>query len=107
MTQNQNSVFQERWQKMSFYLQLQNIGSELSRARNMKKIGNKAQERKSFERAIELIDFTTQVTASYERLRELLRLREAVASFLVGKELNISIDALYNYTFSFSLLNNL
>ena len=94
----------ERWAAFPLHTQLLNVGSEISRAREMRRAGDRLQEERCYERALELIDITIETTRNLAQLRELTLLREAVASFTAKSELNISLDLLYNYLLQFSTL---
>lgn len=61
-----------RWAEMSFFEQMGNIGSEVSRACRWKEKGKPEMMRKAFEQALELLDFTIALSHG-PRLRELVR----------------------------------
>ncbi len=61
-----------------------NIGSEVERALNWRAKGNLEYSRKAFERALELLDLTRNTVTGPARLKELARLREAMADYFVG-----------------------
>ncbi|MEW5895515.1 MAG: hypothetical protein AB1650_07150 [Candidatus Omnitrophota bacterium] len=73
-----------RWARMSLAEQMANIGSEVSRALNWQQKGKKDLSQKALHRAFELIDLTVADTKKYSRLKELLRVREALADFFCG-----------------------
>lgn len=79
-----------RWSSMSFFEQMGNIGSEVSRACKWKEKGKPEMMQKAFERGLELLDFTIE-ESNGARLRELLRARETMCDFFVG-------DNVYNST---------
>ena len=68
-----------RWNRLSFAEQMANIGSEVERTISWKKKGRPEISSRAFERALELIDLTIADTKNRTRLRELLRVREAVS----------------------------
>ena len=68
-----------RWYLLSFAEQMANIGSEIERTINWKKKGRHDISSRAFERALELIDLTIADSKNRKRLRELLRVREAVS----------------------------
>ena len=68
-----------RWKQLSFVEQMANIGSEIERTIAWKKKGRPEISRRAFERALELIDLTVADAKNLTRLRELLRVREAIA----------------------------
>jgi len=73
-----------RWGQLSFSEQMANIGSEVERALNWQAKGNLAYSQKAFERALELLDLTLDSVTSPSRLKEIARLREAIADYFVG-----------------------
>ena len=73
-----------RWGRLSFLEQMANIGSEVERALNWQVKANVAYSQKAFERALELIDLTLDVTTSPGRFKELARVREAIADYFIG-----------------------
>ena len=68
-----------RWNTLSFAEQMANIGSEIERTISWKKKGRPEISSRAFERALELIDLTVADAKNLTRLRELLRVREAVS----------------------------
>jgi len=68
-----------RWNLLSFAEQMANIGSEIGRTISWKKKGRPEISSRAFERALELIDLTIADAKKLSRLRELLRVREALA----------------------------
>lgn len=81
-----------RWQEMSFMKQMANIGSEVERALKWRAKNNAEYARLAFERALELIDLTLQGQKSFARLKEICRLREALADYFFGRNEFKSID---------------
>ena len=73
-----------RWGRLPFLEQMANIGSEVERALNWQAKGNVAYSQKAFERALELVDLTLDSATGMARLKELARLREAVADYFAG-----------------------
>jgi hypothetical protein len=76
------SLAEGRWQKLSFLEQMANIGSEVERAIRWKKKQNTESFTRAFERMLELIDLTAKDPANRKRLRELMRVREALVDYL-------------------------
>jgi hypothetical protein len=74
-----------RWFKLSLVEQMANIGSDVGRAVQWKEKGDLTASNQAFERALELIDFTTTDPKNKGRLREVLRVREFLADFFVGE----------------------
>lgn len=56
-----------------------NIGSEVGRTINWKDKNNHAYSRMAFDRALELLDLTISDQRNIKRLREIVRVREALA----------------------------
>ena len=84
MTQKLNyqhkSLSEGRWQALSFFEQMANIGSEVERA--MKWIDKNGEySRLASDRAIELLDLTISDEKNLKRLKELFRLRETLADY--------------------------
>ena len=73
-----------RWSQLPFSEQMANIGSEVERALNWQAKHNTDYCQQSFERVLELIDLTLASTKSFPRLKELTRLREAIADYFTG-----------------------
>ena len=68
-----------RWNLLSFAEQMANIGSEIERTISWKKKGRPEISSRAFERALDLMDLTVADAKNLTRLRELLRVREAIA----------------------------
>lgn len=68
-----------KWNLLSFAEQMANIGSEIERTIKWKEKGRSDISSRAFERALELIDLTIADSKNRNRLRELLRVREAVS----------------------------
>ncbi len=68
-----------RWNLLSFAEQMANIGSEIERTISWKKKGLPEISGRAFDRSLELIDLTIADARNLTRLRELLRVREAIA----------------------------
>lgn len=69
-----------RWQKLSFFEQMANIGSEVERAISWRE-GQSDYSQRAFERALELMDLTVDDPKNRFRLRELFRVREALVDY--------------------------
>ncbi|HAI74197.1 MAG TPA: hypothetical protein DCS28_01695 [Candidatus Moranbacteria bacterium] len=98
------------WQKLSFFEQMANIGSEVERAIKWKNKNNAEYGRLAFERALELIDLTIENEKSKSRLKELLRVREMLADYFVFANEYKSTDKSwqnYFYVFNFAARINL
>ena len=70
-----------RWRELSFFEQMANIGSEIERTITWKRKKNREYERLAFERALELLDLSIADAKNRSRLREIVRVREALADF--------------------------
>lgn len=91
-----------RWQELSLYEQMGNIGSEIGRARIWE-----GKDEESFTgavyRALELIDLTIADPRWRYRLKEILRARELVCdAFTGGKEYGTTWKELDEYFFPFA-----
>jgi len=77
------------WQKLSFFEQMANIGSEVIRAMNWKRKGNQGYSQRAFERALELLSLTIDDPANKTktRLKELTRLYEVLVDYFAGNNL--------------------
>lgn len=99
----------ERWFNLSLMEQLGNIGSEVGRAINWKKRGEKMHQEKALERALELFDLTIRDKRWVKRLKEITRSREIVCDFFYGDNFyQTSPEFLekYFYYFAFAARKN-
>ena len=93
------------WQKLSFFEQMANIGSEVERTIKWKNKGNAEYSRLAFGRALELLDLTIDNEKSPSRLKELLRMREMLADYFAFDNEYGSTDQLWqNYFLAFNHL---
>ena len=95
----------ENWQKLSFFGQMANIGSEVERAIGWREKENPEYSRLAFERSLELLDLTTEDSKNKRRLSELFRLREALTDYFCGENEFSSSDSLwrgYFYPFNWA-----
>ena len=78
----QNLEFRKRWQKLSLFEQMANIGSEVLRAIDWRK-KNSEYSQLALERALELLDLTVEDKKNHcrGRLKELLRTRECLVDY--------------------------
>ena len=72
-----------RWLSLTLMEQLANVGSEIERTIKWKQKGNSEYSAKAFDRALELLDLTIQDVKNRLRLKEILRVREALADHFV------------------------
>ena len=98
-----------RWIYMPLSLQIGNIGAEISRLVHWKERNAEDKKDAALDRALELIDLTAyglQSNKSYPRLREILRLREALCDYAMGTmQYDISGQALIDYCSLFPLIS--
>ncbi|MBN1824429.1 MAG: hypothetical protein JW803_08930 [Endomicrobiales bacterium] len=103
MSIQQRGLSQGRWFEFSLIEQLANIDSEIERALNWEKKGNKENGRRALDRALELMDFTLEDPKNVSRLRELARLRDDVADYFAGENRFCSSeDSLRRYFSAFA-----
>jgi hypothetical protein len=72
-----------KWNQFPFAEQMANVGSEIERTISWKAKGRPDYSGRAFERAIELLDLTIADHRNRKRLKELLRVREALADCFV------------------------
>ena len=72
-----------KWDRLSLAEQMANVGSEVERTIAWKRKGRPDFSDRAFERAIELLDLTIADKKNRARLKELLRVREALADHFV------------------------
>ena len=88
-----------RWKELSLVEQMANIGSEVERALNWRAKNNEAYSQKAFARALELIDLTLESGVRYPRIKEIVRMREAIVDYFSGKNEFKSSDNLWRSYF--------
>jgi hypothetical protein len=92
-----------RWKELSLFEQMANVGSEIERTIQWKAKGNEDYSRRAFERALELLDFTIEDDKNKKRLKEIVRVREALADHFYFDNEYQSTDAVWrNYFFCFN-----
>jgi hypothetical protein len=101
MTYQHRELAAGRWCQLSFVEQMAHIGGEVERSLNWRAKNNADYCQRAFERALELIDLTLEDTKNVSRLKELTRLREALADFFMGSNEFSSTDASWRKYFSF------
>ncbi len=74
-----------KWQKFSMKQRELMIANELNRAKNWIEKKDLEEVKNCYERALELLDLTVEITKSGNRLREYLRLREIMGKLYVEK----------------------
>ena len=94
------SLANGRWQKLDFLEQMANIGSEVEQAIRWKNKKNRDHFMRAFERMLELIDLTAEDPANRNRLKELMRVREALVDFLFYENEYHSTDEMWQKYFN-------
>jgi hypothetical protein len=93
-----------RWFGLKFFEQMAHVGSEVERTIIWRQ-KNKEYSVKAFERALELLDLTVGDDKNKRRLKELLRVREALVDYFFCDNQFGSSDSLwkkYFYAFNFA-----
>lgn len=92
-----------RWNNLTFFEQMANIGSEVERAINWRNKNKLDYSQLAFERALELLDLTIANKKSPPRLKELTRLREVLADYFAFNNIyKSSADQWHKYFFAFN-----
>lgn len=93
-----------RWLKFSFMEQLANVGMDVERTIQWRNRGNLDYSQKAFERVLELLDLTIADPKNKgPRLKEILRVREALVDHFVYNNEYSSTDELWqNYFYHFN-----
>jgi hypothetical protein len=97
----------EKWQKLSFFEQMANIGAEIGRTENWR-TKDKELSKAAFYRGIELLDSTIEDKKNVKKLKELCRLREMLADYFCFDNEYGSTDTKWdNYFYGFNYAANL
>lgn len=99
MSTSHQELAKGRWAVMPFSEQMANVGSEVSRALNWLKKGKKDLSQSAFYRALALMDLTISSTQKHSRLKECLRVREALVDFFHGSNEFSSSELLWRKYF--------
>lgn len=92
-----------RWNELTFFEQMANVGSEVERAIKWKNKGNKEYSEMAFYRALELLDLTIADPKNILRLKEIVRVREALADYFAFDNVYLSTDKSWqNYFYAFN-----
>ncbi len=75
-----------KWQKFSMKQRELMIANELNRAKNWIEKNDLQEVNNCYERALELLDLTVEITKSGNRLKEYLRLREMMGKLYIEKK---------------------
>lgn len=103
MEYQHKQLAQGRWFDMSVVEQLANVGSEVERTILWKKKNNPDYSNKAFVRALELLDLTVEDAKNKSRLKEILRLREALVDYFVfDNQFSSSDESWRKYFYSFN-----
>lgn len=100
MTYQHKELAAGRWSKLTLAEQMTHIGSEVNRALNWKGKGNTGLCHESAVRALELLDLSLDSARSFPELKELSRLREAVADYFYGSNQFLSSEVLWRKYFA-------
>jgi len=97
-------VDRDRWAELSIFEQMGNAGSEVGRAINAWRSGNKERAQGAIDRGLDLIDATAEVWARRKspRTREILRARECFVALFYGDTFEQDADALERYFMQFA-----
>jgi hypothetical protein len=92
-----------RWKILPFCEQMVNVGSEVERTIRWKEKGNPDYSNRAFIRAHELLDMTIADEKNCRRLKEIVRVREALADHFYFNNEYQSTDASWsNYFYCFN-----
>lgn len=104
MTSLHSNLANGRWNQLSLYEQMGNIGSEIGRVIRAKKNGDELAFNNAMERALELFDFTVSDPLRRGQLKEILRAREVFLDAVFDKqEFGSSLDDINKYFMQFAL----
>lgn len=88
----------EKWQSLSFFEQMANIGAEIGRTINWQK-KDKELSVSAFYRGVELLDATIDDKKNTKKLKELCRLREMLVDYFLYDNIYASSDKEWNNYF--------
>lgn len=94
-----------RWFKFSLLEQLANIGSDVERTIQWRKKGDMNYSQSAFERTLELLDLTIADPKNRKRLKEILRVREALINYFMYDNVYAFTDEFwqdYFYQFNYA-----
>lgn len=98
-------IDEKRWQRFSFYQQMGNIASEISRAINFKKKKDVKQMDASLLRLLELVDLTIEDEKNKLKLKELCRFKEVISDWFCQTNVySVNPESLKNYSMQFAML---
>ncbi len=103
MTHEHKQLAAGRWKELSFLEQMANVGSEVERTIKWREKNNLDYTRRAFERALELLDLTIADQKNKKKLKELMRVREALADhFLFENSYRSTDQSWQNYFLAFN-----
>ena len=92
-----------KWNALSFVEQMANIGSEVERTISWRKKNNQEYSNLAFDRSLELLDLTLADKKNKGRLKELSRVREALADhFFFDNSYQSTDQSWQNYFLAFN-----
>lgn len=98
------------WFELSFFEQMANVGSEVERAISWGKKDNKEYSQLAINRSLELLSFTIDDKKNNNRLKEVIRVYEALNDYFYGDNQYRSTDSLwqkYFYNFAYAVRNKI
>jgi len=99
-----SKTLEQRWQTLSIYEQLGNVGSEVGRAAARAEQGEDAKRDLALTRALELLDYTIADPRWRRRLKEFCRARELLVDTFWGtREYGDTTKKLEKYFYQFAL----
>ena len=98
-------IDEKRWQRFSFYQQMGNIASEISRAINFQRKKDEKHSQAALWRLLELVDLTIEDEKNKNRLRELCRFKEIISDWFCQTNVySVNPESLKNYSMQFAML---
>ena len=97
----------EKWQSLSFFEQMANIGAEVGRTINWR-VKDIEMSKSAFFRGLELLDLTIEDSKNKSKLKELCRLKEILTDYLYFNNIYNSTDESFNnyfYAFNYAASN--
>lgn len=88
-----------RWFLFSLMEQFSNVGSDIERAIRWKERGEPEDSKAAFERALELLDLTVADPKNRNRLKEILRMREALVDYFMYDNEYMTSDEFWRQCF--------
>ena len=92
----------ESWSKLPQKAQILNIGSELSRAISFENLKDREKVKECIERGLELLDLTMLDPRWGRKLRDLLRIREALGFFYITDTAPIILKTYLDWLMDFA-----